>query len=141
MTSYPNYRVCVEAYIVREGKVLIGKRAPGLKIAPGGWTVPRGKVEYDEIPEDAISRESEEEVGYVGLFSHFYSHTFSSEDVDGEPYYRLNFCYVSEADKDFMPILDEDELSEFAWVDASNIAEFPDLFPDCKEIILSKVLK
>ena len=50
------------AIIVKEGQVLIARRAPGEKHA-GGWEFPGGKVEEGETPEECSERELSEEFG------------------------------------------------------------------------------
>lgn len=49
------------AIIVREGKVLVTRRGPGMKM-PGKWEFPGGKVEPGETAKDCIIREIYEEL-------------------------------------------------------------------------------
>src|SRR5699024_2684862 len=51
----------VGAVIVKNGKVLAVQRGPG-KALPGKWEFPGGKIEADETPEEALSRELSEEL-------------------------------------------------------------------------------
>ncbi|GAB3581918.1 (deoxy)nucleoside triphosphate pyrophosphohydrolase [Leifsonia lichenia] len=55
----------VAAVVVRDGRVLACRRAPG-KDAAGLWEFPGGKVEAGETPETALVREIREELG-VGI--------------------------------------------------------------------------
>ena len=50
------------AIIEREGKVLCARRSPIMAL-PLKWEFPGGKLEQNESPEDALSREIEEELG------------------------------------------------------------------------------
>lgn len=52
----------VAGIIIKEGKVLIARRAPHKSI-PGKWEFPGGKIETDETPEAALERELFEEFG------------------------------------------------------------------------------
>lgn len=52
----------VAAVIVRDDKILICQRTPHQSM-PLKWEFPGGKVEPDELPEDALSRELDEELG------------------------------------------------------------------------------
>ncbi len=59
---YPNQPVVgVGAVIIRENKIALIKR--GNEPARGKWTIPGGLVELGESPEQAVIRETEEEVG------------------------------------------------------------------------------
>ncbi|NNM54461.1 MAG: NUDIX domain-containing protein [Spirochaetales bacterium] len=51
------------ALIEREGKILLGRRAPGRSLA-GKWELPGGKQERGESPELALQRELREELGW-----------------------------------------------------------------------------
>lgn len=68
-------KLAVAAIIIRDGKLLLGKRAPGTR-AEGRWSFPAGFVERGEQVETAVAREVFEETGLtvrvrrlVGLFS------------------------------------------------------------------------
>lgn len=70
----------VAAVLVREGRVLAAKRAPGKREA-GLWELPGGKVEPGEDDAAALARELEEELGVrvsvgavVGESVHAYGH-------------------------------------------------------------------
>lgn len=93
-------RECVAAFIVADGKVLLGKRAASREFYPNIWDVFGGHLEKTESRENALKRELAEELGIVptswkflitvdephpaengaGLY-HFYLIT----DFDGEP--------------------------------------------------------
>jgi 8-oxo-dGTP diphosphatase len=50
-------------FINREGRVLLGLRAPWKKLWPRHWDTIGGRVEHGESVEDALVREAQEEVG------------------------------------------------------------------------------
>lgn len=55
----------VAAIIEREGRILICRRTPS-QSHPLKWEFPGGKVEPGESPQDALTRELEEELGITG---------------------------------------------------------------------------
>ena len=61
----PTMTVVAAALLDAEGRILLQQRAPGRAMA-GLWEFPGGKVEPGELPEAALSRELEEELG-IGI--------------------------------------------------------------------------
>ncbi len=62
MEKIPTMIVVAAALADGEGRVLLQRRAPGRAMA-GLWEFPGGKVELGELPEAALVRELEEELG------------------------------------------------------------------------------
>ncbi len=60
--SYLDPKLAVAVLIVDDGRVLLGRRGPGVR-SPGRWSFPAGFVERGEVVEDAAIREAKEEVG------------------------------------------------------------------------------
>ena len=54
--------VCVGAVILQDKRVLFIRQAEGHSLA-GQWSIPWGIVDHEETPEDAVLRETYEEVG------------------------------------------------------------------------------
>ena len=61
MSAYAPIEVGVEAYIVRSGRLLLGKRKN--VYGAGTWALPGGRVEFMERSADAVVREISEELG------------------------------------------------------------------------------
>ena len=78
----------VSAIIVADGKLLLLQRDDNIKIKdPGCWQLPGGGVENDEVPDDAIKRELQEEIGVVPSSLRF----LISPTIDVRAYYaKLN---------------------------------------------------
>ena len=74
--------VVAGALIDGEGRVLVQQRPPGKPMA-GLWEFPGGKVEPGEIPEAALERELEEELGISLDASKLVPLTFASEPLGG----------------------------------------------------------
>jgi 8-oxo-dGTP pyrophosphatase MutT (NUDIX family) len=58
---------CACAIFVRDGRILLGKRAPHRASCPNCWDVIGGHVEPGETIEQALVREAEEETGLTPL--------------------------------------------------------------------------
>lgn len=55
-------KLAVAVVIVEDGRILLGRRAPGSREA-GRWSLPAGFVERGEVVEEAAAREVREETG------------------------------------------------------------------------------
>lgn len=72
----------VTALILKDGKVLMGKRPKGS--LQGQWEFPGGKIELGESPEDALRRELLEELDIeatIGTLRMATSHTYGERGV------------------------------------------------------------
>ncbi|WP_066793731.1 (deoxy)nucleoside triphosphate pyrophosphohydrolase [Sphingomonas soli] len=72
--------VVAAALIDGDGRVLVQQRPPGKPMA-GLWEFPGGKVEPDEVPEAALVRELEEELGIFFDGQALTPLTFASESL------------------------------------------------------------
>ena len=135
------HRIAVTGIIWKEEggvrKYLITKRSPHKKAWPGKWTVPGGGMEVDdyihgettfansESPqwynavEKTLRREIKEEVG-LDVTDIGYLLDVAFIRPDGMPAIVLSF-YCKYAGGDV--VLDEDA-TEFAWISASEVADF-----------------
>jgi ADP-ribose pyrophosphatase YjhB (NUDIX family) len=115
--------LAVSAAIVREGKVLLVRRAR--PPANGLFTLPGGVVELGETLEDAVTREVREETGMeiepVALAG-FREAIALDKDERVERHFVI-LCFASRW-RSGEPILNE-ELSEARWLDPSALAGLP----------------
>jgi 8-oxo-dGTP diphosphatase len=73
--------VVAAALTTQDGEILLQKRPEGRQMA-GLWEFPGGKVEPGELPESALMRELEEELGVIVEGSDLVPVTFASEPLD-----------------------------------------------------------
>ncbi|HYD12116.1 MAG TPA: (deoxy)nucleoside triphosphate pyrophosphohydrolase [Allosphingosinicella sp.] len=74
--------VVAAALLDGDGRILLQQRAPG-RAMPGLWEFPGGKVEMGELPEAALARELEEELGIAIHPADFVPACFASAPVTG----------------------------------------------------------
>lgn len=132
-------RSSVESIIMYSEKILLVKRSPDCKVAPGVWNVPAGKVKKDEKPEDAAVREPNEETGLVVcVIKLLAEQTFEITD-NGKKVLRHMYTYLTELDnkkmaaekdakennskdkKSFPQVKLNNEHSEYAWVSLQDL--------------------
>ena len=58
---------CVGALLLREGRVLLGRRSPDRRWLPDAWDLFGGHIEPGESPDQALQRELAEELGVRAL--------------------------------------------------------------------------
>lgn len=109
-TVWFNPKPCSGALVVREGKVMLSRRA--IEPALGTWDVPGGFCLPGEHPEDTARRELREETGLeitlTGLLGIFM-------DVYGpEGQTTLNLCYLAVAPEGAEPV-PTDDIDAIGW--------------------------
>ena len=58
---------CIAFMLIKDGQVLAEKRKHTKRVVPGAVALPGGHIEARERPEEALSREVQEEVGIVPI--------------------------------------------------------------------------
>jgi 8-oxo-dGTP diphosphatase len=133
MSDKPKVGVGVGVMILKEGKVLLGKRhedpekATSLLKGAGTWTMPGGKLDFGETFEEAAKRETIEECGLklnalkvvclnqdMVENAHFITIGLFCDDFDGDP-----------------EVLEPDKITCWEWFDLDNLPE-PLYFPSAK---------
>ncbi|HEX8641533.1 MAG TPA: (deoxy)nucleoside triphosphate pyrophosphohydrolase [Allosphingosinicella sp.] len=72
--------VVAAALLDADGRILLQQRSPGRQME-GLWEFPGGKVEPGEVPENALARELEEELGIRALPQDLQPACFASEGL------------------------------------------------------------
>jgi ADP-ribose pyrophosphatase YjhB (NUDIX family) len=122
--SYPGRPfLAVSAAIVRDGKILIVRRAR--PPANGVFTLPGGVVETGETLTEAVAREVREETGLeiepVGLAG--FRETIARDGDDRVERHFVILCFAAHWCSG-EPVLNE-ELSEAQWLDPAALAGLP----------------
>lgn len=113
-------KVVVDSVIIVNKKVLMVKRADDAIFLPGYWEFPGGKIEYAEIPGDALKREVNEECNInIEIISplivdHFYMNKNLSKKQFIDIFY---LCKTFDNDK----VVLNPEHSEYKWVEFNNV--------------------
>lgn len=106
------------ALVDEDNRVLIAKRPEGRHMG-GLWEFPGGKVNADELPEDALIRELAEELGIDVTKSCLAPLTFASHGY--EDFHLLMPLYICRIwDGDIEPM----EGQELAWVRPNRLSEY-----------------
>ncbi len=115
--------------VFRNGRLLITQRPPGSHLA-GLWEFPGGKLQQGESWEAALTRELQEELGFVASVGSLYqeiTHAYPEKTVR----LRFHLCQVRSGEP--TPI----ECSDLAWVDRAQLGDFP--FPPADEQLLVRL--
>ncbi len=118
-------RVAAGVAIFRDDKILLLHRSP-MASNPGAWDLPAGHVEPGETLSKAARREAREETGFdIRVGSLFHAEVFRTLSRRGKirPTVGVYFHCVAKGRRD--PKIDPQEHTEFAWVRASELEDYP----------------
>lgn len=121
--------VVAAAVIIRDGRVLLTRRAQGQHLA-GMWEFPGGKLEARESPEDALVRECREECGIeveVNEILDVTHHRYPDKDV-------LLLFYRCELRAGEVRHL---QVADHAWVAPSELDHYP--LPPADERVVARI--
>jgi 8-oxo-dGTP diphosphatase len=97
-TRFGAYAFCLRG----DGAVLLARMAQDSPDA-GSWTLPGGRVEFGEHPDDAVLRELREETGLIGERGQVvavYSHTYERSPTHPRPpFQHLGLIYEVRAEE------------------------------------------
>lgn len=123
--------VVVAAVLIEGPSVLLTQRKTGTHLA-GAWEFPGGKVEPDEDPRDALSRELREELGIsteIGPIFEVTFHRYETKSV------LLLFYEVSRARGSAEPRAID--VADWRWATRSELRD--ELFPPADLSVLAKL--
>ncbi|MDH6650194.1 UNVERIFIED_ORG: 8-oxo-dGTP diphosphatase [Rhizobium esperanzae] len=113
------------AVFVRDGSILLMKRAPHKVWYPNHWDLVGGHVEPGESVEAALVREAQEEVGLTPTRFHWIAE-LSEPPESGNPQARYHIYAVAEWDGG-APTLLGDEHTAMRWVTAVEASTLEDI--------------
>jgi 8-oxo-dGTP diphosphatase len=122
------------AILIRDGRILLGKRAPHRKAYPNCWDVIGGKVEAGESIEQALVRELGEELGITPD-----AHQRVSKIVDTSPHARGIATYHMFAITRWSgePSMCNQEHTALQWFTVAEACREPDLaMQEYREVFL-----
>jgi 8-oxo-dGTP diphosphatase len=111
--------VAAAALIDPQNRVLIAQRPPG-KLMAGLWEFPGGKVNEGELPEYALMRELEEELGIETRPTCFFPVAFASHTY--EDFHLLMPLFACRAWKN---VPRAKEHTALKWVRANDLLDYP----------------
>jgi len=125
--------VCAAGILLKDNKVLLGRRRGDLEFYPDTWDVIGGHCKKKEIPEETLSRELKEELGVTPTrFAPIAVLQEPNPDIYGN--YRY-YIYLVTGWSGTPGNLSPDEHSEIAWFSIEEAAklklahpEYPELF-------------
>ena len=121
----------VNAVLVRDGKVLLARRAAGRATYPNCWSFPGGHVEAGESLDQALAREMREEIGVAP--SDFARIATIVDPADPRITYHM---YLVHAWTGGEPTLSGDEHSELRWIARAEAGDLDDLaLPDYRSLL------
>jgi 8-oxo-dGTP diphosphatase len=113
------------AVLVRDGRVLLGRRAPHRKRAPNSWDIIGGAVEVGETSDRALVREVWEEVAVVPTrFDQVAVLNEPEPDLYGEGRYYI-YCVRQWSGGE--PSMRGDEHVDLRWFTPEETCAMPDL--------------
>lgn len=126
-------KVAVSAFILKDDKVLIAKRAADEDFLPDSWEQVGGKVEWGENPFDGLVREVKEEVGLtVKPGQVYWLHHYTPNKERHMIEVGIICELVGDAD-----VTLSDEHQEYEWVTEDEVKQVSPMSDPMREEILA----
>ena len=124
---------CACGVLVRDGRILLGRRAPERKFYPGTWDMIGGHQEAGESLGETLARELEEEIDVTP--TEFREVTVLAErapEVHGERAYHV---FAVTAWRGPGPTMQGDEHTEIGWFTIDDACELDLADPGYKDVL------
>lgn len=114
------------AFLHKDGKVFIARRADTKDFLPGKYELPGGHVEFGETFQEGLARELQEEFGIeVEVGKPVYAFTYVNEVKQSHSAEVVFFCTLKGNSSE--PQLDPTDHSEYKWVTAEEAKQHFDV--------------
>lgn len=112
-------KVGVGVIIVKDGKVLLGKRRGSH--GAGGWSFPGGHLEFKESVEDCAKRETLEETGL--LLETFIVGPYTNDYFEKEDKHYITLFMIAKIDSGEPKNLEPEKCEGWEWFDWNNLPD------------------
>lgn len=109
--------VVVTAFILKDGKVLVGKRINSL--GHGKWCIPGGRLEFCEELLDGVRREVLEETGLK--IKNLRLGTVVNDYSKKDKWHYASICYVADYDSGTTKVMEPKKCAEWRWVEWNDL--------------------
>lgn len=124
------------AFLLRDGRILLGRRTPQRHSYPGCWDVLGGHLEAGETPEQALIREVQEEAGITPIRFRRIGNITDPDPARADK--AVCHCFAVTAWTGGAPAMLGDEHSEIRWFSLAEAAGLPGLaLEDYRALFLS----
>ena len=137
MAFAPKVGVGVGVALIKDGKVLMGKRHEDPEKADselhgeGSWTLPGGKLDFGESLVDGVCRETFEETGIKLDSNKLRVVSVSNERTSNVHFVTIGF--VCEKFSGDPKVMEPDEITEWRWFDLKNLPK--PIFPPTEKLL------
>jgi len=121
--------VVVTAFILRDGKVLVGKRIGS--IGSGTWCIPGGRMKFGEELHECAKREILEETGLK--IKNLRLGTVVNNYSIRDRWHYTSICYIADYASGNVRVMEPDRCLEWRWVKWNNLPK--PLFAPMKTMI------
>lgn len=113
----PQFKVGVNAILIKDNKVLLGKRLGSSGV--GQWGFPGGHLEYKELMIEGVKRELREETGLEATDLQFLQ--LVNDPTEHDHYIQVNFVVTNWTGT--IEVKEPDRCEAWGWFDLDNLPE------------------
>ena len=124
-------KVAINVLVIKDGKVLMGKKNNAYKVGYGTWCFPGGKLDFGETLRDGAKRELLEETGLTANALTLSNIIDEPQASGGTHYLHINF--LAENWEGEPTVMESDRFEKWEWFDLNNLPA--ETFPSHKKFI------